>query len=88
MELGEKLQVIINAQYEYFATSMVARGLDPSLSLLVLEGIKARVLESAYQSILDVNAKAELVPCKKDSHTGTVEDLKEAMNDAATGEKD
>lgn len=79
MELGEKLQVIIDGQYDYFANSMAARGLDPSLALLVLDGMKVRLLESAYHNTLDTAAKAELEPAKTECHTGTVEDLKNAV---------
>lgn len=86
MDIGEKLQVIVDGQYDLFASSMAGRGVDPSLALLVLDAMRARLLETAYHKRLNEEAQTELQPGHEECHKGTVEDLKESLEHENNGE--
>lgn len=60
MTLGDKLNVIANSQYLKFAEDMNAMHLDASLSLVVLDAMRGKLLEQIYISNLELQAKNEL----------------------------
>lgn len=84
MDLGEQLTVIANGQYELFVSAMNGHGVPPTLALFILDSMKLQLLESIRISGLVQTAKANLEPKKEESHTGTIADLKGAMEHGAS----
>lgn len=60
MTTGEKLLAIINSEYLKFVQSMNQSNLDASLSLVVLESMKSRILEQIHKESLEDKVKEEL----------------------------
>lgn len=60
MNMGEKLVAIINSEYLRFIQNMNRCNLDSSLSLIVLENMKSKLLEQIYQESLENKVKEEL----------------------------